>query len=416
MKASVDSAPNKADQTLSTSATAPVGLYTPTLSDAKIAFTAYTTTTAATATTSARSELNRSLVDPLVVSNSVTLWKCAPLPTAAAATAASTTGSKSSSLPAIESSIKALEAEQCDVSKDVYEGGFKVWEGCIDMLQFITNTGASAASATGSSLVDFRNRRVLCLGCGQGLVGIYALLYGGASAVCFQDYNASVLSCVTLPTLLINDYAMLLATTSASATAAASTALENRWKSLLSRVSFVSGDWGAADMLTRLQTIAVAAPSPAASGGGDSKTQSPAAADSYFDLILSEDTVYYTDNYPKLIHLHRMLLRPSDPQSRAYVSGKCYYFGNGGGTTEFAAAIEKDDNKRRSSSAVAAVAATDAIALQSRSVRTFGEQPAATAANADGGESGNSGNVREILCLTASTKTSAGVTNTTAAY
>ena len=57
-----------------------------------------------------------------------------------------------------------------DLVSGVYEGGLKVWEGSIDLVHHI----ASQQSM-------FKDKRVLELGCGQGLPGIAALVYGGAA-------------------------------------------------------------------------------------------------------------------------------------------------------------------------------------------------------------------------------------------
>ena len=56
-------------------------------------------------------------------------------------------------------------SEKEDIIKDIYEGGFKVWECTIDLLAYLSKIN-----------FDFTNKSVMDLGCGHGLLGIYALL------------------------------------------------------------------------------------------------------------------------------------------------------------------------------------------------------------------------------------------------
>jgi SAM-dependent methyltransferase len=50
----------------------------------------------------------------------------------------------------------------------------------------------------------FEGKRVLELGCGQGLPGICALMQGKAAHVAFQDYNQEVIDKATKPTVILN--------------------------------------------------------------------------------------------------------------------------------------------------------------------------------------------------------------------
>jgi predicted nicotinamide N-methyase len=75
----------------------------------------------------------------------------------------------------------------------VYEGGLKLWECALDLVHYI---------AANLSLV--RGKRVLELGCGQGLPGICSLVYGQAAQVMFQDYNEEVLEQATTKTVALN--------------------------------------------------------------------------------------------------------------------------------------------------------------------------------------------------------------------
>jgi len=95
-----------------------------------------------------------------------------------------------------------------------YEGGAKIWECTDDLLLYLSKTFDEA---------HWKNKRVLDLGCGSGLLGIYALKSG--AKVDFQDYvsyhyfclisyikynscklfqNKDVLEKITMPNVLLN--------------------------------------------------------------------------------------------------------------------------------------------------------------------------------------------------------------------
>jgi len=79
-----------------------------------------------------------------------------------------------------------------DLIHNVYEGGFKIWECTFDVLDFLQE-----------SKIDLKDKSVLDLGCGQGLLGIYAL-QNDAKSVLFQDYNSEVLQYFTYMNLQAN--------------------------------------------------------------------------------------------------------------------------------------------------------------------------------------------------------------------
>jgi len=76
----------------------------------------------------------------------------------------------------VESDVNAAIKLNSDVIKGVYEGGLKVWECTSDLISYLDQ-----------NLVSFVDQKVIDLGCGAGLLGIYALK-NGASSVHFQDY------------------------------------------------------------------------------------------------------------------------------------------------------------------------------------------------------------------------------------
>lgn len=92
--------------------------------------------------------------------------------------------------------IKYIEDldEKCDVKSGEYEGGRVVWECTKDLLAFL------------AAKTQLEGKRVLDLGCGQGLLGIYALKKN-AQLVHFSDYNDSVIDNVLTETLVANGFA-----------------------------------------------------------------------------------------------------------------------------------------------------------------------------------------------------------------
>ncbi|CEO98971.1 protein-histidine N-methyltransferase [Plasmodiophora brassicae] len=137
-------------------------------------------------------------------------------------------------------SLKAL-LHASDLLPNVYEGGFKLWECAVDLVQYLQ-----------ANAVDLSGMQVMDLGCGHGLPGIFALSHGAARAV-FQDLNASVLQHVTIP--------------NASA---------NR---CLRGARFLAGDWR------------------------DDRLVSAACADGQFDMVFSCDTLYSAATYPSLVRM-----------------------------------------------------------------------------------------------------------------
>ena len=81
-----------------------------------------------------------------------------------------------------------------DLITDVYEGGFKIWECSYDLLKYMQQIGETE---------PVKDRNVLDLGCGSGVIGIACALQG-AEFVTFQDYNAEVIKGITIPNYLAN--------------------------------------------------------------------------------------------------------------------------------------------------------------------------------------------------------------------
>ncbi|KAI1295553.1 Histidine protein methyltransferase 1 -like protein [Halotydeus destructor] len=168
-----------------------------------------------------------------------------------------------------------------DLVPGIYEGGFKVWESSVDVIELIRSN---------PELV--KDRDVLDMGCGAGLVGIAALI-AGARSVTFQDFNREVLRLFTIVNIFIN----------AKAIDGGSDV-----KALITeRCRFASGDW---EDLVSLEAF----------------------VNCKCDVIFSAETIYSESNYHKITELFKKLLKQ---QGAAYVAGKTYYFGVGGGMRSF---------------------------------------------------------------------------------
>lgn len=60
---------------------------------------------------------------------------------------------------------------------NILTGGFKIWECTFDLINFMSKN---------MDMFQFDNAKVLDLGCGAGIIGLYAMLRG--ATVYFQDY------------------------------------------------------------------------------------------------------------------------------------------------------------------------------------------------------------------------------------
>ena len=165
-----------------------------------------------------------------------------------------------------------VEQLQSDLIPKMYEGGFKIWEGSLDLMRFLP-------SVIAENLLS--NKSILELGCGHGLPGISAMIHGNTSHLTLQDYNREVIDCVSIP---------------------------NAWKNLgaTDHCTFLYGDWDA----LRLQ--------------GNLLNQG-------YDIVLAAETVYSVETTNAFL---RTLEHCVKVGGLAIVSGKQYYFGVGGGMND----------------------------------------------------------------------------------
>nr|XP_043639689.1 histidine protein methyltransferase 1 homolog [Erigeron canadensis] len=83
-----------------------------------------------------------------------------------------------------------------DLMPSKSDGSSKSWDSSFDLTNVLKQEIRDAQ-------LSFRGKRVLELGCGYGLPGIFACLKG-ASVVHFQDLNAEAIRCTTIPNVLAN--------------------------------------------------------------------------------------------------------------------------------------------------------------------------------------------------------------------
>ncbi|CAH0715676.1 unnamed protein product, partial [Brenthis ino] len=184
----------------------------------------------------------------------------------------------------LENVIELAENNHSDLVTGTYEGGLKIWECTYDLVEFFEEN---------PEIASFQKLKVLDLGCGAGILGIYAFLKG--AFVTFQDYNKEIIEISTIPNVLLNID-------------------EENIEEEIKRCKFYSGDWESFDKLLM-------------------ETEK-------FDIIMTAETIYNQKNYAKLLSLLKNRISES---GTIFVAAKTYYFGVGGGTREFETSLKKND-------------------------------------------------------------------------
>ena len=81
--------------------------------------------------------------------------------------------------------------DKSDLVPGVYEGGFKVWEGSVDLVNYLVK-----------EKINLKGLKVIELGCGHAFPGMHAAMEG--AHVDLQDYNEEVISEITMMNVIAN--------------------------------------------------------------------------------------------------------------------------------------------------------------------------------------------------------------------
>lgn len=92
--------------------------------------------------------------------------------------------------------VDIVGLSRSDIATPKGEGPLKCCESSLELINALKNE-------IRDGLLTFRSKRVLELGCGYGLPGIFSCLKG-ASTVHFQDPSAEIIRCRTIPNVLAN--------------------------------------------------------------------------------------------------------------------------------------------------------------------------------------------------------------------
>ncbi|CAI0397646.1 unnamed protein product [Linum tenue] len=214
-------------------------------------------------------------------------------------------------LKARVSTEEVLGVPDSDLVPGVYEGGLKLWEGSLDLVKALR-------SEIHKGELSLKGKKVLELGCGHGLPGIFACLEG-ATAVHFQDFNAEVLRCLTIPNVNAN-----LTQTSQS------TASKDTTPIFETEVRYFAGDWSQVHQCLPHEHNDVK----------DTDSNSGKNLVYEYNIILMAETIYAISAQQSLYKLIKKCMKR--PGGVTYMAAKKHYFGVGGGTRQFLSMVKKD--------------------------------------------------------------------------
>ena len=214
-----------------------------------------------------------------------------------------------------------------DLIPGVYEGGLKVWESCLDLIEYMHNEPASALPWLPSSRTTRSNpQRIQCLelGCGHGLPLCYVLRQVAAAK------GGGELDRVQLYAVDYNDYVLRDAFVSNVVLNMAAVHSDNHHHQklppqLAKRIQMGAGDWyGLLQQQEENETTQ------------GSSSQPPLLHQ--MDWIAAAETLYSVQAAHETAVLISRLLRPET--GLAWVASKRYYFGVGGGVDAFVQAAQ----------------------------------------------------------------------------
>ncbi|KAL8704457.1 MAG: hypothetical protein Q9201_002373 [Fulgogasparrea decipioides] len=217
-----------------------------------------------------------------------------------------------------------------DILPNIYEGGFKTWEGSVDLANYL--------EVYKENLTQFLSNQctIIELGAGTAIPTLYLLfihlLFTTApqpqnhprKTIILADFNPSVLQLATLPNILLN-YALACvtnppATGDIDVDASLLQSFRDYLKERNVHLEFISGSWGP-------EFASLASPSLASihTSNGDC-------------LILASETIYSPTSTMLFTQtLSHIMSRweENGERSRALVAAKKVYFGVGGGVDQF---------------------------------------------------------------------------------
>lgn len=126
--------------------------------------------------------------------------------------------------------VDIVGLSRSDVATPKGEGPLKCCESSLELVNVLKNE-------IRDGLLTFRSKRVLELGCGYGLPGIFSCLKG-ASTVHFQDPSAEIIRCRTIPNVLAN-----LEQARDKQSHQQGSPLTPCWQQLPQDIHFYAGDW-----------------------------------------------------------------------------------------------------------------------------------------------------------------------------
>ncbi|CDW82488.1 UNKNOWN [Stylonychia lemnae] len=175
-------------------------------------------------------------------------------------------------------SLLQVNINETDLISGVYEGGLKIWDCSIDLVNYIAENPNICHS-----------KSVIELGCGQGLPGLLCLTNFNAQYVVFQDYNKDVLDNATKKVIEMNSQVDL--------------------SLLQQKYQLLAGSW-------------------------ETLCKQRQDFQGKFDLILMSETLYNINYYDQLVQFIDLCLS-NEPNSMVLIGTKTFYFGLGGGYFEF---------------------------------------------------------------------------------
>jgi hypothetical protein len=205
-----------------------------------------------------------------------------------------------------------------DLRPGVYEGGGAVWEGCIDLLEYLSTIQDDLGRSLESNDDDDPKAglSILELGCGHALPALYVLKQCQPTVVVLTDYNDHVLKDVAVSNLVINH----------------ATDLDD----MLDRVVLGAGDWmELSEHLFQRRTMLLSkdtAVEPIVIDDILAPSNDNLPVDGLFDLILAAETLYTPQAAKETAYFIAYHLQLD---GTAYIATKRYYFGVGGGADAF---------------------------------------------------------------------------------